>query len=41
MKTASNPEDIVVAFAARELKRPVRWQADRSDEFLSRSTAAT
>jgi carbon-monoxide dehydrogenase large subunit len=35
MKTGINPEDIVVAYAARELKRPVRWQADRSDDFLS------
>ncbi|HEY9066110.1 MAG TPA: xanthine dehydrogenase family protein molybdopterin-binding subunit [Burkholderiaceae bacterium] len=35
MKTGINPEDIVVAYAARELRVPVRWQADRSDEFLS------
>jgi len=35
MKTGINPEDIVVAYAARELKLPVRWQADRSDDFLS------
>ncbi len=35
MKTGAYPEDIVVAWAARELKRPVRWQADRSEEFLS------
>lgn len=35
MKTGINPEDIVVAYAARELERPVRWQADRSDDFLS------
>ncbi len=35
MKTGINPEDIVVAYAARELKVPVRWQADRSDDFLS------
>ncbi|MEP7302501.1 MAG: molybdopterin cofactor-binding domain-containing protein, partial [Caldimonas sp.] len=35
MKTGIHPEDIVVAFAARALKRPVRWQAERSEEFLS------
>jgi carbon-monoxide dehydrogenase large subunit len=35
MKTGPYPEDIAVAFAARDLKRPVRWQADRSEEFLS------
>jgi len=35
MKTGINPEDIVVAYAARELKRPVRWQAERVEDFLS------
>ncbi len=35
MKTNLYPEDIVVAYAARELKRPVRWQAERVEEFLS------
>ena len=35
MKTGIHPEDIVVAFAARDLKRPVRWQAERVEEFLS------
>ena len=35
MKTGAYPEDLVVAWAARELKRPVRWQADRSEDFLS------
>ncbi len=35
MKTGIHPEDIVVAFAAKELKRPVRWQAERVEEFLS------
>ncbi|MCE9660874.1 MAG: xanthine dehydrogenase family protein molybdopterin-binding subunit [Burkholderiales bacterium] len=35
MKTGAYPEDIAVAHAARALKRPVRWQADRSEEFLS------
>src|SRR5450755_2080212 len=37
MKTGMYPEDIVVAYAARTLKRPVRWQADRNEEFLSAS----
>jgi carbon-monoxide dehydrogenase large subunit len=35
MKTGAYPEDVVVAWAARALKRPVRWQADRSEDFLS------
>jgi carbon-monoxide dehydrogenase large subunit len=35
MKTGVYPEDIVIAYAARELKRPVRWQAERSEEFLA------
>ncbi len=35
MKTGIYPEDIVVAWAARELKRPVRWQADRSEDLMS------
>ena len=35
MKTGIYPEDIVVAHAARTLERAVRWQADRSEEFLS------
>ena len=35
MKTGIHPEDIVVAYAARELERPVRWQAERVEEFLS------
>jgi len=37
MKTGAYPEDIVVAYAARVLARPVHWQADRSEEFLSAS----
>ncbi len=37
MKTGPYPEDIVVAHAARALRRPVRWQADRSEDFLSAS----
>jgi carbon-monoxide dehydrogenase large subunit len=35
MKTGIHPEDLVVAFAAKDLKRPVRWQAERVEEFLS------
>ena len=35
MKTGIYPEDIAVAFAARQLKRPVKWRADRIEEFLA------
>jgi carbon-monoxide dehydrogenase large subunit len=35
MKTALNAEDVVVAFAALQLQRPVKWQAERLDDFLS------
>ncbi|MBT2325123.1 xanthine dehydrogenase family protein molybdopterin-binding subunit [Variovorax paradoxus] len=35
MKTSIYPEDIVVAFAARAVRRPVKWVAERSEEFLS------
>ncbi len=34
MKTGLYPEDAAVAFAARHLKRPVKWCAERSDEFF-------
>ena len=34
MKTGLYPEDIVVAHAARQLLRPVKWRADRIEEFL-------
>ena len=34
MKTGLYPEDAAVAFAARHLQRPVKWCAERSDEFL-------
>jgi carbon-monoxide dehydrogenase large subunit len=34
-KTGIYPEDIVVAYAARTLRRPVKWQADRSEDFVS------
>jgi len=35
MKTGLYPEDAVVGFAARALQRPVKWIADRSEEFLA------
>jgi carbon-monoxide dehydrogenase large subunit len=35
MKTGIYPEDIVVAYGARLLQRPVKWAAERSEEFLS------
>ena len=35
MKTGLYPEDIVTAFAARQLKRAVKWKAARIDEFLA------
>lgn len=35
MKTGAYPEDIAVAFAALQVGRPVKWVADRSEEFLS------
>ncbi|WP_332776486.1 xanthine dehydrogenase family protein molybdopterin-binding subunit [Polaromonas sp.] len=35
MKTSVYPEDIAVAFCARALQRPVKWVADRSEEFVS------
>ena len=34
MKTGAYPEDIAVAFAARAVQRPVKWVADRSEEFV-------
>ncbi|HSI58121.1 MAG TPA: xanthine dehydrogenase family protein molybdopterin-binding subunit [Ideonella sp.] len=35
MKGGMHPEDAMVAHAARELKRPVKWCAQRIEEFLS------
>ena len=35
MKGSIFPEDIVVAFAARDLERPVRWIASRQEDFLA------
>jgi len=37
MKTSLYPEDVVVALAARALKRPVRFTAERIEEFLAAS----
>jgi aerobic carbon-monoxide dehydrogenase large subunit len=35
MKTGIYVEDIAVAYAALQLKRPVKWRPDRVEEFLS------
>ncbi|MCK8785937.1 xanthine dehydrogenase family protein molybdopterin-binding subunit [Roseomonas sp. NAR14] len=35
MKTGLYPEDAVVAFAARQVGRPVKWAATRIEDFLS------
>ena len=35
MKTMTYPEDVVCAYAARKLERPVRWRATRLDDFLA------
>lgn len=35
MKTGIYPEDAAVSWAAWTLKKPVKWIADRSEEFLS------
>jgi aerobic carbon-monoxide dehydrogenase large subunit len=35
MKTGVYPEDIVLGYAAWQLKRPVKWQAERVEDFLS------
>ena len=35
MKTGLYPEDIVVAYAARQVGRPVKWTPARIEEFLS------
>src|SRR5437016_12182547 len=37
MKTSLYPEDVVLAFCARELKRPLKWCAERMEEFLAAS----
>ncbi len=35
MKSGAYPEDVLVLFAARRLKRPVRWISARSESFLA------
>ena len=35
MKTGIYPEDLAIVFCARALQRPVKWVADRSEEFIS------
>jgi carbon-monoxide dehydrogenase large subunit len=35
MKTGIYPEDCAVAFAAKQVNRPVRWIADRGEDLLS------
>ena len=35
MKTGVYAEDIAAAYCARALQRPVKWVADRSEEFIS------
>ena len=37
MKTGAYAEDIVTAYCAHKLGRPVKWIADRNEEFLSSS----
>lgn len=37
MKIFVYPEQVLVMFAARRLKRPVRWNGDRSESFMSDS----
>ena len=34
-KTGAYPEDVAVAWCAWQLKRPVKWAADRSEEFVA------
>jgi carbon-monoxide dehydrogenase large subunit len=35
MKTGAYPEDIALAYCARALQRPVKWLAERSEEFIA------
>jgi carbon-monoxide dehydrogenase large subunit len=37
MKTGLYPEDVAVAYAAMQLGLPVKWQAERLEDFLSSS----
>jgi len=35
MKTGLTPEDALVCYAARKLGRPVKWRAERGEDFLA------
>jgi len=35
MKTGLYPEDVVLAFCTRRLERPLKWCADRMEEFIA------
>ena len=35
MKTGAYPEDLALAYGAREVRRPLKWRAERLEEFLS------
>jgi carbon-monoxide dehydrogenase large subunit len=35
MKTGLYPEDVVLAFCTRQLERPLKWCAERMEEFLA------
>jgi carbon-monoxide dehydrogenase large subunit len=35
MKTGAHPEDLLVGWAALQLKRPIKWQAERLEDFLA------
>jgi carbon-monoxide dehydrogenase large subunit len=35
MKTTLYPEDVLVAYCARQLRQPVKWCAERIEEFLA------
>ena len=37
MKTGLSPEDVVLAYCTREFKRPLKWCAERIEEFLGAS----
>jgi carbon-monoxide dehydrogenase large subunit len=37
MKTGLYPEDVVLAYCARKLRRPLKWCAERIDELLAAS----
>ncbi len=35
MKTGLYPEDVVLAYCTRKLQRPIKWTAERMEEFLA------